>query len=92
MRLVAAVRAELGREVSVEDVYAARTFGGLSALVERAPHAAGETPPTGSPAALSPPSAGCGSWSGWRPARRRTPSRWPSASAARWTRRRCAAR
>ncbi|WP_203894476.1 non-ribosomal peptide synthetase, partial [Planobispora longispora] len=54
MRLVAAVRAELGREVSVEDVYAARTFGGLSALVERAPHAAGETPPTGSPAALSP--------------------------------------
>ncbi|GII04762.1 non-ribosomal peptide synthetase [Planobispora takensis] len=54
MRLVAAIRAELGREVSVEDVYAARTFGGLSALVERAPRGSGGVPPTGSPAALSP--------------------------------------
>ncbi|MFD1933075.1 amino acid adenylation domain-containing protein [Nonomuraea mangrovi] len=54
MRLVAAVRAELGRDVSVEDVYAARTFGGLNTLVERAPLDTGDAPPTGSPAALSP--------------------------------------
>ncbi|MFE3447821.1 amino acid adenylation domain-containing protein [Nonomuraea sp. NPDC059194] len=54
MRLVAAVRAELGRAVAVEDVYAARTFGELSTVVERAPRDTGATPPTGSPAALSP--------------------------------------
>lgn len=54
MRLVAAVRAELGRNVSVEDVYAARTFGELSDLVGRAPLDTGDAPPTGSPAALSP--------------------------------------
>lgn len=54
MRLVAAVRDELGRAISVEDVYTARTYGGLAALVERAPRDAGQAPPTGSPAALSP--------------------------------------
>ncbi|MEV0198798.1 amino acid adenylation domain-containing protein [Nonomuraea sp. NPDC050691] len=54
MRLVASVRAELGRAVSVEDVYAARTFGELRALVERAPRETAAAPPTGSPAALSP--------------------------------------
>ncbi|MGC5012829.1 amino acid adenylation domain-containing protein [Streptosporangium sp. DT93] len=37
MRLVSAIRAELGRDVSVEDVYAARTYGALSSGVEQAP-------------------------------------------------------
>ncbi|MGJ6963144.1 amino acid adenylation domain-containing protein [Streptosporangium sp. G11] len=37
MRLVSAVRAELGRDISVEDVYAARTYGALSSGVEKAP-------------------------------------------------------
>lgn len=37
MRLVSAVRAELGRDISVEDVYAARTYGALSSGVETAP-------------------------------------------------------
>ncbi|MEV0388729.1 amino acid adenylation domain-containing protein [Nonomuraea sp. NPDC050643] len=54
MRLVAAVRAELGRAVSAEDVYTARTFGELRALVERAPRETVAAPPTGSPPALSP--------------------------------------
>ncbi|RSN11691.1 non-ribosomal peptide synthetase [Nonomuraea sp. WAC 01424] len=54
MRLVAAVRAELGRAVSVQDVYAGRTYGALRALVEDAPRAAVAAPPTGSPVAFSP--------------------------------------
>ncbi|WP_214318584.1 non-ribosomal peptide synthetase [Nonomuraea sediminis] len=54
MRLVAAVRAELGRAVSVEDVYARRTYGELRELVERAPRVTAAVPPTRSPAALSP--------------------------------------
>ncbi|MEU8379425.1 amino acid adenylation domain-containing protein, partial [Streptosporangium sp. NPDC048865] len=37
MRLVSAIRAELGRDISVEDVYAARTYGALSSDVEKAP-------------------------------------------------------
>ncbi|MFS1303918.1 amino acid adenylation domain-containing protein [Streptosporangium longisporum] len=37
MRLVSAVRAELGRDISVEDVYTARTYGALSSGVEQAP-------------------------------------------------------
>ncbi|MER5643541.1 amino acid adenylation domain-containing protein [Streptosporangium sp. NPDC002524] len=37
MRLVSAIRAELGRDISVEDVYAARTYGALSSGVEKAP-------------------------------------------------------
>ncbi|MER6830124.1 amino acid adenylation domain-containing protein [Streptosporangium sp. NPDC000563] len=37
MRLVSAIRAELGRDVSVEDVYTARTYGALSSGVENAP-------------------------------------------------------
>ncbi|MEU9835822.1 amino acid adenylation domain-containing protein [Streptosporangium sp. NPDC048047] len=37
MRLVAAVRAELGREISVEDVHSARVYGALAARVAGAP-------------------------------------------------------
>lgn len=50
MRLVSAVRAELGRDISVEEVYAARTFGALASGVADAPPAvagrvsAGEAP------------------------------------------------
>jgi len=63
MRLVSAIRAELGRDISVEDVYAARTYGALSSDVEKAPSSgAGNTPsrgaaPTGevSPAKTSAP-------------------------------------
>ncbi|WP_433414390.1 amino acid adenylation domain-containing protein [Microtetraspora malaysiensis] len=54
MRLVAAVRAELGRVVSVQDVYEGRTYGALRALVERAQRATTAAPPTGSPAAFTP--------------------------------------
>nr|BFE87619.1 hypothetical protein GCM10020093_102200 [Planobispora longispora] len=52
MRLVSGLRAALGREVAVEDVYAARTLGALAALVEAAPPVAGELP-SGSPPALT---------------------------------------
>ncbi|GGS45874.1 hypothetical protein GCM10010156_00650 [Planobispora rosea] len=52
MRLVSGFREALGREVAVEDVYAARTLGALAALVEAAPPAAGELP-SGSPPALT---------------------------------------
>ncbi|NRQ35519.1 amino acid adenylation domain-containing protein [Nonomuraea sp. NN258] len=54
MRLVSAVRAELGRAISVEDVYTARTFGELRARVAGAPRETAAAPATGSPAALSP--------------------------------------
>ncbi|MEU4544198.1 amino acid adenylation domain-containing protein [Nonomuraea dietziae] len=52
MRLVSGVREALGREVAVEDVYAARTLGALAALVEAAPPVA-EDLPSGSPPALT---------------------------------------
>ncbi|MGV9598908.1 amino acid adenylation domain-containing protein [Streptosporangium sandarakinum] len=41
MRLVAAVRAELGREISVEDVHSARVYGALAARVAGAPRVGG---------------------------------------------------
>ncbi|MFD1935085.1 amino acid adenylation domain-containing protein [Nonomuraea mangrovi] len=52
MRLVSGLREALGREVAVEDVYAARTLGALAALVEGAPPVAEELP-SGSPPALT---------------------------------------
>ncbi|MEU4403164.1 amino acid adenylation domain-containing protein [Streptosporangium sp. NPDC023963] len=55
MRLVSAVRAELGRDISVEDVYAARTYGALSSGVENAPLRDAEgSSPSGEPPSLSP--------------------------------------
>ncbi|WP_440064956.1 amino acid adenylation domain-containing protein [Streptosporangium sp. OZ121] len=55
MRLVSAVRAELGRDISVEDVYAARTYGALSSGVENAPRRDAEgSSPSGEPPSLSP--------------------------------------
>ncbi|MFI6499018.1 amino acid adenylation domain-containing protein [Nonomuraea typhae] len=51
MRLVAAIRAALGREVTVEDVLAGRTVEGLAARVERA--AAADAPPAGAAPALT---------------------------------------
>ncbi|MFB9674429.1 amino acid adenylation domain-containing protein [Streptosporangium vulgare] len=56
MRLVSAIRAELGRDISVEDVYAARTYGALSSGVENAPprDAEGSAPSSGEPPSLSP--------------------------------------
>lgn len=53
MRLVAAIRARLRREVSAEDVFAARTLAGLVSRVAAAP-AAGAALRTGNPPALSP--------------------------------------
>jgi amino acid adenylation domain-containing protein len=55
MRLVAALRAELGRDISVEDVFAGRTPGGIAAQVAKAPPLAGRALATGHPPALSPP-------------------------------------
>ncbi|GLX00437.1 amino acid adenylation domain-containing protein [Microtetraspora sp. NBRC 16547] len=52
MRLVAGVRAELDRAVSVEDVFAGRTLSGLAARIEDAAERA-EPLPSGSPATLS---------------------------------------
>ncbi|NUR92767.1 MAG: AMP-binding protein, partial [Nonomuraea sp.] len=54
MRLVAAIRAELGRVVSVQDVYDGRTYGELRALVDGAERAQAATPATGSPPAFTP--------------------------------------
>ncbi|WP_436756826.1 amino acid adenylation domain-containing protein [Streptosporangium sp. V21-05] len=57
MRMVSAIRAELGRDISVEDVYAARTYGALSSGVEKAPPrdaSPSESPLSGEPPSLSP--------------------------------------
>ncbi|WP_440082067.1 amino acid adenylation domain-containing protein [Streptosporangium sp. LJ11] len=55
MRLVSAIRAELGRDISVEDVYAARTYGALSSDVENAPSRDAEGSSfSGEPPSLSP--------------------------------------
>ncbi|MFF3436967.1 amino acid adenylation domain-containing protein [Streptosporangium sp. NPDC002721] len=54
MRLVSAIRAELGRDISVEDVYAARTYGALSSEVENAPLR--DTSPPANPLSGEPPS------------------------------------
>jgi mycobactin peptide synthetase MbtE len=54
MRLVAALRAELGRNLAVEDVFAGRTLGGIVARVAAAPPLDGGDLPTGRPPALSP--------------------------------------
>ncbi|MEU1844743.1 amino acid adenylation domain-containing protein [Micromonospora sediminicola] len=53
MRMVAAVRSELGRDVSVETVLAARTLGRVAAAVAAAGPAAGSAISTGHPPALS---------------------------------------
>ncbi|WP_327085640.1 amino acid adenylation domain-containing protein [Nonomuraea sp. NBC_01738] len=53
MRIVAAVRAELGRDVSVEDLYACRTLGAFAAVVARAEGDRAGGVPQGSPATLS---------------------------------------
>ncbi|WP_246267858.1 non-ribosomal peptide synthetase [Nonomuraea typhae] len=53
MRLVAAIRAELGREVTVEDVLAGRTLEGLAARVERAAAADDAAPPADAAPALT---------------------------------------
>ncbi|MBG0816414.1 non-ribosomal peptide synthetase [Planomonospora sp. ID82291] len=50
MRLVAALRAELGREIGIEDVLSGRTVAGLARRVAAAP-------PAGDPPALPPPDA-----------------------------------
>ncbi|WP_370378053.1 amino acid adenylation domain-containing protein [Catenulispora sp. GAS73] len=53
MRLVAAIREELGREVAVEAVFDARTPAGLATVVAEAPGAVVEQISTGHPPALS---------------------------------------
>jgi mycobactin peptide synthetase MbtE len=54
MRLVAAVRAELHRDIAVEDVFAARTLGGLAKRVAAAAELSEvDGLPAGSPPALS---------------------------------------
>ncbi|WP_052371919.1 non-ribosomal peptide synthetase [Amycolatopsis taiwanensis] len=53
MRLVAAIRFELRRDVAVEDVFAARTLGALAERVARADEVSGVDVETGHPPALS---------------------------------------
>jgi amino acid adenylation domain-containing protein len=53
MRLVAAVRSLLHRDIAVEDVFAARTLGALAGRVALAGQASGVDVPTGHPPALS---------------------------------------
>jgi amino acid adenylation domain-containing protein len=53
MRLVAAIRAQTGRAVTVEDVFAGRTLAGIGARVAAAP-AIGPEDPAGRRAGLSP--------------------------------------
>ncbi|MFC3502070.1 non-ribosomal peptide synthetase [Micromonospora krabiensis] len=55
MRLVAALRAELGRHVDTRDVFAERTFAGLVGRVTAAATADGDGLTTGNPPTLSPP-------------------------------------
>ncbi|MER7444436.1 amino acid adenylation domain-containing protein [Micromonospora avicenniae] len=55
MRLVAAIRAELGRHVDTRDVLTDRTFTGLVERVAAAPTADGDGLTTGNPPTLSPP-------------------------------------
>ncbi|MEH0823918.1 MULTISPECIES: amino acid adenylation domain-containing protein [unclassified Micromonospora] len=55
MRLVAALRAELGRHVDTRDVLAGRTLGGLVARLRAAAPADAEELTTGNPPTLSPP-------------------------------------
>ncbi|SCF27495.1 amino acid adenylation domain-containing protein [Micromonospora purpureochromogenes] len=55
MRLVAALRAELGRHVEIRDVLAGRTLGGLVARLRAADPADIEPLTTGNPPTLSPP-------------------------------------
>ncbi|MGV9302382.1 amino acid adenylation domain-containing protein [Nonomuraea sp. NPDC003727] len=50
MRLVSGLREALGRELAVEDVFAARTLGALAARVDGAPPAAERLPSGSSPA------------------------------------------
>lgn len=54
MRLVAGIRADLGRAVTVEDVFDARTVAGLAARAELAPALAGTTVRAGQRPSLSP--------------------------------------
>lgn len=53
MRLVAAIRFELHRDVAVEDVFAARTVGALAQRMEQADEVSGVDLETGHPPALS---------------------------------------
>ncbi|MGK5441051.1 amino acid adenylation domain-containing protein [Micromonospora sp. URMC 105] len=55
MRLVAALRAELGRHVDTRDVLAGRTLSGLVARLRAAAPADAEELTTGNPPTLSPP-------------------------------------
>ncbi|MGN9806193.1 amino acid adenylation domain-containing protein [Micromonospora sp. L32] len=55
MRLVAALRAELGRHIEISDVLAGRTLGGLVARLRAAAPADTEPLTTGNPPTLSPP-------------------------------------
>nr|QLK00778.1 amino acid adenylation domain-containing protein [Micromonospora carbonacea] len=55
MRLVAALRAELGRAVDTRDVFAGRTLAGLVRRITAAAPDAGDGLTTGNPPTLSPP-------------------------------------
>src|SRR5262249_54330479 len=55
MRLVAALRKELGRDVSVEDVFTGRTPSGIAAQVAKAQPLTGPALTGGHPPALSAP-------------------------------------
>ncbi|MDI5941027.1 AMP-binding protein, partial [Micromonospora sp. DH15] len=55
MRLVAALRAELGRAVDTRDVFAGRTLAGLVQRITAAAPAAADGLTTGNPPTLSPP-------------------------------------
>ncbi|MFU8874620.1 amino acid adenylation domain-containing protein [Micromonospora sp. SL4-19] len=55
MRLVAALRAELGRQVDTRDVFTGRTFAALLDRVRAATPADGDGLTTGNPPTLSPP-------------------------------------
>ena len=55
MRLVAALRAELGRQVDARDLFTGRTFAALLDRVRAAAPAVGDRLTTGNPPTLSPP-------------------------------------
>ncbi|WP_433260474.1 amino acid adenylation domain-containing protein [Actinosynnema sp. CS-041913] len=54
MRFVAAVRAELGKDLAAADVFTHRTFAGIAGQVERATPLPRTAPSTGNPPTLSP--------------------------------------